>query len=67
MVTIRQISEEDIEDLARIYMESFPDNTRTLIGPKTCQSYFKHVMHDQAYRILVATYHGELAGFNVIH
>jgi len=67
MVTIRQIIEEDIEDLARIYIESFPDNTLTLIGPKTCQSYFKHVMDNPAYGILVATYHGKLAGFDIIH
>jgi ribosomal protein S18 acetylase RimI-like enzyme len=66
-LVIRQGTLADVEALAALYMESFPENTRSKLGPATCRRYFKKVLLHDAYRLVVAVDSGKVSGFAVLH
>lgn len=40
MTVIREASKNDIPEVAKIYCETFPDFTKSLLGQRTVEKYF---------------------------
>jgi len=65
VIVIQESKSEDTKDISNIYLEAFPSATRSLLGLKTSEEYFKRVLQHNSYSLITASLNNEILGFVV--
>lgn len=66
-IAIRPADPSDVSALAELYIDCFPEHTRSKLGKRICKRYFEEVLSHSAYRLIVADVDDVLVGFVVLH
>jgi len=66
--TARRGKIEEVGEVSSIYRETFPKHTRSILGHKTCEAYFRAVcLHSSYYLAVSLKDNTSVAGFAVLH
>jgi ribosomal protein S18 acetylase RimI-like enzyme len=66
-VLIRRAGNSDLPAIAEIYRVSFPEMIKPRLGKRVCMRFFNEFLNHDAYRLIVASFEGDLLGFSLIH